>query len=449
MVVQADAPPGDVLAARDSSLGIALAGATDLRGVADAYQRLFAGAAESLAGGAGAKGSRAGDVPFVQILVRHTSGDAPAIQETLRRYTAAVESLAAKAMFPSRTAPAMWEGTGRDEHLLIRGNHKTEGDVVPRRFLEALAGPQPLSVAQGSGRLELARQIVDPKVNPFVARTAVNRAWQHLTGRGIVASVDNLGVLGERPTHPELLDYLSNHFVRDGWSLKRLIRSIVLSSTYQMASRVEGGSAAALRAEEIDPANLLLHRMRVRRLEAEAIRDSILATSGRLDTKMYGPSVPVYLTEFMQGRGRPAASGPLDGAGRRSVYQAVRRNFLSPMMLAFDAPIPFTMMGRRNVSNVPAQALILMNDPFVVEQSQVFARRVLSRGEASRRERIAWLYETALSRPPSDEEVQSAMSFLENQAAELGLSGERRDDVRLWVDLCHVIFNVKEFVFVE
>jgi hypothetical protein len=455
MVAQADAPPGDSLAARGSSLEAALegAGASELRGVAEVYQRLFAAAWEGLRSGKWAPGSRGEGAPFVQVLVRHTSGDAPAIKEALDRYAAATESLRAKTNFQSRTAPAMWEGTGHNEHLLIRGNHKTEGDVVPRRFLEALAGPQPLSTGRGSGRRELARQIVDPKLNPFVARTAVNRVWQHLTGRGIVASVDNLGVLGERPTHPELLDYLASRLVSDGWSIKRLIRAIVLSSIYQMASRVEGdkpaAAAAALRAEEIDPANLLLHRMRVRRLQAEAIRDSILAVSGRLDATMYGPSVPVYLTAFMQGRGRPAASGPLDGAGRRSVYQAVRRNFLSPMMLAFDAPIPFTTMGRRNVSNVPAQALILMNDPFVVEQSQVFAKRVLERGGASPRERIAWMYERALSRPPSDEELQSAVTFLETQPVELGLSADRRDDVRLWADLCHVIFNLKEFVFVE
>src|SRR5262249_42533181 len=139
-----------------------------------------------------------------------------------------------------------------------------------------------------------------------------------------------------------------------GWSLKRLHRLLLLSSTYQMASRAEG------KAEEADPQNKLLHRMRVRRLEAEAIRDAMLAVSGRLDRTMYGPGVLPYLTPFMVGRGRPETSGPLDGAGRRSVYLNVRRNFLTPLFLAFDYPVPFSTMGRRSVSNVPAQALTLL-----------------------------------------------------------------------------------------
>ncbi len=188
-------------------------------------------------------------------------------------------------------------------------------------------------------------------------------------GRGLVASVDNFGLLGEKPSHPELLDYLAERFVKEGWSTKRLIREIVLSSTYQMASK---GDA---KTDEADPSNLLLHRANIKRLEAEAIRDSLLAVSGRLDLAAGGPSVPVYLTSFMEGRGRPGGSGPMDGAGRRSVYTELRRNFISPMLLAFDMPIPFSSMGRRSISNVPAQALILMNDPFVLAQAELWRRR--------------------------------------------------------------------------
>lgn len=158
--------------------------------------------------------------------------------------------------------------------------------------------------------------------------------------------------------------------------------------------------------------------------------------------------MPVYLTPFMQGRGRPAKSGPLDGDGRRSIYIAIRRNFLSPMMLAFDQPIPFTSIGRRNTSNVPAQALILMNDPFVVQQSQVWARRLLAETDdpAARVERM---YRLAFARAPRADEQAAALDFLAQQGQELGLSPQQAlSDVRAWADLCHVMFNVKEFVFV-
>src|SRR5262249_52356359 len=149
-------------------------------------------------------------------------------------------------------------------------------------------------------------------------------------------SVDDFGVQGQPPTHPELLDFLAAELERRGWSLKAMHRLMVTSSAYRMASR---GDEAA---DKADPQNKLLHRMPLRRLEAEAIRDAMLAVSGRLDRKMYGPGPLPHLTPFMVGRGRPGASGPLDGDGRRSVYLNVRRNFLNPMFLAFDYPVPFT-----------------------------------------------------------------------------------------------------------
>src|SRR5262249_47456721 len=156
---------------------------------------------------------------------------------------------------------------------------KVLGPVVPRRFLEALAGAEGLSVSHGSGRLEWARQITDPKIDPFVPRVFVNRVWHHLFGRGIVSSVDNFGVLGEAPTHPELLDMLAFQFIDEGWSLKRLVRSLVLSRAYQMAAQSDAAS------DKADPQNLWLHRMRIRRLEGESIRDAMLTLSGRLDLR--------------------------------------------------------------------------------------------------------------------------------------------------------------------
>jgi hypothetical protein len=216
-------------------------------------------------------------------------------------------------------------------------------------------------------------------------------------------------------------------------------RLMLLSSTYRMSS------AADARAEVIDPQNRRLHRMPIQRLEAEMIRDAMLAVSGRLDRRMFGPSVMPYLTSFMEGRGRPEASGPLDGAGRRSVYLGVRRNFLTPLFLAFDYPIPFTAMGRRTVSNVPAQALTLMNDSFVIQEAQTWAKRTLAAPGLSTRERITMLYATAFSRPPTAEEIAEAQEFLEAQEKQYGGS----DPLKAWTDLCHVLLNVKEFIFIQ
>ncbi len=272
------------------------------------------------------------------------------VNELVRDFSRAESKLAAKVRRESRLAPALFEGWPVDDRLHIRGSHKALGEIIPRRFLEALMGPKPIESHSifSSGRDVLADQVTDPAIDPFIARVYVNRIWHHLFGRGIVASVDNFGVMGERPTHPELLDYLADRFVREGWSTKRLIRELVLSRTYRMSSQ---GDPAA---DQADAQNLLLHKARLRRLEGEAIRDSMLAVSGRLDDKMYGKSVPIHLTEFIDGRGK-GQSGPLDGDGRRSIYLAVKRNFLSPMLLAFDTPTPFSTMGRRTVSNVPAQ----------------------------------------------------------------------------------------------
>jgi hypothetical protein len=344
-----------------------------------------------------------------------------------------------EATLPSpRGGPAMADGTGVNDRVYIRGNPKNLGDEAPRRFLEALAGLDQPAPESGSGRLELARRVLDPS-NPLPARVIVNRLWGRHFGEGIVRTPDDFGVQGERPTHPELLDWLAAELVRQGWSLKAMHRLMVLSSTYRMASRGDAD------AEEKDPQNKLLHRMPVRRLEAEAVRDAMLAVSGRLDEKMYGPGPTPYLTPYQVGRGRPDASGPLDGDGRRSVYLNVRRNFLNPMLVAFDYPTPFTCIGRRNTSNVPAQALTLLNNPFVVQQAKRWADRELAVPDRTAKERVADLYLTAFGRPPTDGETDDALTFLENQAKEYG----KADDPRAWADLCHVLFNVKAFIFVN
>jgi len=253
----------------------------------------------------------------------------------------------------------------------------------------------------------------------------VNRVWHHLFGRGLVPTPDNLGVMGEAPTHPELLDWLAKRFIADGWSLKKLIRRIVLSSTYRMAST---GDAAA---ERLDPGDALLHRARLRRLEGEAIRDAVLAVSGGLSPELYGPPVPVHLSAYQTGRGRPE-SGPVDGAGRRSIYLAVHRNFLSSFLSVFDFPVPMSCAGRRAVSNVPAQALALLNDPFVVERSRAWADRLPATSDG---ERVDAIFRTALGRPAEEEEKRAATRYVHSGGS--------------WAELCHTVLNMKDFVYLR
>jgi hypothetical protein len=428
-------------------LGEALTEAAEgsLESLAASYQHLFLQTLDRLAADQVRVESAADHARLANWLVRHAglfmAPGNPATErwrEAVRSFLDRQAQLVSEIRRESRLAVALLDGSGEDEHVFIRGSPKAPGELVPRRFLEALAGPAPLAIGQGSGRLELARQMTDPLRDPFLPRVLVNRVWHHLFGRGIVASTDNFGVLGDRPTHPDLLDHLADRFVREGWSIKKLIRALVLSSAYRMSSRPGGPG------DEVDPDNLLLHRMRMRRLEGETIRDAMLAVSGRLNDRLYGPSVLVHLTAFQEGRGRPQ-SGPLDGDGRRSLYLAVRRNFLSAFLLAFDTPSPFSTVGRRTVSNVPAQSLLLLNDPFVSQQAQRWAQRVLAE-PGSARARIAGMYQSAFGRAPTESELCNCLAFLDRQAA---LAMKRPDDPAVWADLAHVLFNVKEFIFLN
>ena len=368
---------------------------------------------------------------------------APEQDAALAEITAQMDKIADDLPTPMR-ALAITDGTPEENAVYIRGDWKTEGELVPRRFLSAVSGAdQPAPPEKDSGRLELAARMLGDSAH-LVSRTMVNRIWHHLTGRGIAKTVDNFGELGDPPTHPELLDWLSAEFRADGWSVKRMIKRVMMSSTYQMSSKPVHDET-----EERDPTNALLHRMRVKRLEGEAVRDSILAISGRLNTSMFGPPVPVHLDEFMTGRGSGQwKSGPLDGEGRRSLYLTVRRNFMSPMMLAFDMPQPFSTMGRRTVSNVPAQALILLNDPFVVQQSSVWAARAIA-AESDPTRRIDLMHVEAFGRPVTPEDTKRMLAFIDEQGQARDVAADQRSHHEpLWADLAHVLFNVKELILV-
>lgn len=330
---------------------------------------------------------------------------------------------------PVRRALAMGKGTPENAHVYIRGSHRSLGDEVPRRFLEALGGEE-------GDRLNLANQVAS-SANPLTARVMVNRIWHHLFGRGIVPTVDDFGPMGQPASHPELLDWLASDFVENGWSVKQQIRQIVLSSTYRQSAK-SNPSVDPAKLATVDPDNVLLSSMPVRRLTAEAIRDSILSVSGRLDDEMFGDPVPTHRTAFMTGRGA-RDSGPLDGAGRRSIYGAVYRNFLSPFMLTFDTPSPFGPKGRRNISNVPAQALVLLNDPFVAEQSALWGKHAVESKEPVP-DKIRNMYLSGLGREPSQSELASVETFLKSRGVETE---------KAWADFAHVLFNTKEFIFLN
>ena len=325
-----------------------------------------------------------------------------------------------------------------DIRIHVRGNHKNLGELVPRQFLQIVAGENQEPFRTGSGRLELARWATSEQ-NPLTARVMVNRVWKHHFGRGLVATPDNFGETGDRPTHPELLDWLAADFMENGWSVKDLQRRIVLSRTYQM------DSMPSEQGKQADPLNTLLSHMPVRRLEAEAIRDSILAVSGSLKREFGGPPIPPHISEHQDGRGKPE-SGPLDGAGRRSIYIGVRRNFLPPLFLAFDYPSPMSTIGRRGVSAVPSQALILLNNAFVNQQAALWAELALSETE-SPSSRMEYMFEKAFSRLPEPKEISALDEFVQTQRQ--ANAADKDAEVRIWTDVAHVLINSTEFIFVR
>jgi len=360
----------------------------------------------------------------------------PDVSESLTR-----RQQLADGVYDSTFYNGICDGFGRNSPVFVRGSHKELTRPVPRRFLSALPSNDTVFHSAGSGRMELADAIANPQ-NPLMARVMVNRIWYQIFGRGIVETVDNFGLQGKLPSHPELLDYLAIKFQKEGWSVKKMIKYIAMSSTFRRSTTAAEG------VEKSDPDNILLSYFPVLRLEAEDIRDGLLAVSGRLDTAIFGPPVPVHITEFMQGRGRPKESGPLDGDGRRSIYQEVRRNFLEPLMLAFDRPVPFSTFGKRNTTNVPSQSLILMNDPFVIQQAELMAKNLFDQNMSGVDDRFKWIYLRAFAREPSPGELEKAKSFIENLAK---LHAVKDHDVlmslNVWKDYCHTIFNSKEFIY--
>ncbi|MDX1982862.1 MAG: DUF1553 domain-containing protein, partial [Bryobacteraceae bacterium] len=337
---------------------------------------------------------------------------------------------------------------------LVARYREIEAGIEPPRVVEGLADightnePVParyLEFLNGGGRRELAANIASAS-NPLTARVMVNRVWHHIFGRGIVATPDNFGAIGDAPSHPELLDYLAASFTGDGWSVKKLIRLLVTSETFR-----QSGMASA-KAKELDPRNALLHHYPLRRLPAESLRDSLLAISGKLRPAMYGPSTDPHRAEAKDYR--RLFSGPLDGAGRRSIYLKVTRMEGNTFLDTFDYPNPMAARGSRDVTNVPLQALTLLNDPFVVGEAEATARRLLAKPAASADdesvdERLGALFQLVLAREP-DAAERERFAGLARELASLHKipTAEAASSLPLWKDLAHAILNLKEFLYI-
>ena len=307
---------------------------------------------------------------------------------------------------------AMVEGGGQDMRVALRGNRLKPGEIAPRRFLQVIAGDDPPRFQQGSGRLELARAIVDSD-NPITARVIANRVWQHYFGRGIVASASNFGMTGERPTHPLLLDWLARRLIESEWSLKTLHREILLSSTYQLDTQYDEHKA------RVDGDNRWLWRMNRRRLDIETYRDSLLSVGGELDTRIGGP-----------------AQANLLSSRRRTIYGAVRRdnqNASDELLRMFDFPNPRLSNSGRMATTTAGQQLFALNSKFVIQRSRELAAR--TKGNV----RQAFLL--VFGREPSRAELALATSFIDDN------SGDTSVSLSPWEQYCHVLLISNEVLY--
>ncbi|WP_435022479.1 PSD1 and planctomycete cytochrome C domain-containing protein [Tundrisphaera sp. TA3] len=334
---------------------------------------------------------------------------------------------------PYPVAYAVADGTPHDARIQKRGEPTTPGEAVPRRFLQVLGGDR-VPPDSGSGRLALADWLTRP-TNPLTARVMANRIWQHHFGRGLVATENDFGRRGLASSHPELLDHLARRFMDGGWSVKALHRAILLSAVYQ-----QSGSG--------DSAPDLIARYPRRRLDAEEIRDAMLAISGTLDLSPAGPHPfpPVETWAFTQHN--PFAA--VYETNRRSVYLMTQRLKRHPFLALFDGPDPNASTPRRSATTVPTQALFFLNDPFVHAQASAFAGKLVA-ATPDDRARLLLAFETALSRLPSAEDEAEALAFLDDERKDLASTGIAPADIDglAWSALARTLFARNEFLFVD
>ncbi len=342
---------------------------------------------------------------------------------------------------PDRTIGGLddWR-EGADAAIAVRGEPGHQGATVRRgtiRFLEDLV-TEPTTTA--SGRLELASSIADAR-NPLTSRVFVNRVWLHLFGEGLVRTPDDFGHLGDRPSHPELLDFLAVRFMEEGWSLKKLVRMIVTSATWKQSSQPSPEALA------VDPENRLLSHWPRRRLEAEAIRDAMLAVAGRLDPAVGGPPIDPYRAK--EDAAKRLFSGPLDGDGRRSLY--LRMTLMEPprFLSLFNQPSPQMTVGKRDRSTVPEQALALLNDPFVRAMADAWGTRQRVASADDLEHGAAAMLAAGLGRPGSATEVEQLLDVARACSAARAATATEHDPTTVWKDIAHAILLMPEFSHVD
>lgn len=340
--------------------------------------------------------------------------------DTLKAHVQTLEKALPKA---AKVMATVDDDDAGDIPIAIRGVVHNKGPLTPRGTLQVASHEPFPAIPEGqSGRGELADWTCSPH-NPLTSRVIVNRVWQWTMGRGLVSTVDNFGSMGQPPTHPELLDYLATSFVENDWSIKTLIRQILLSRTYQLQT------LSSVQANPADPDNQLLSHAHRKRLHAEQIRDALLAISGKLDATKAGPN--------LRG-GTSSEYGYQFTSTRRSVYVPVFRNRLPQLFEVFDFPDPNIQSGSRNVSTIASQALLLMNHPFVIEQSQTAAERLLQMDLADDASRIDYAYRQVIGRPPTAEELSVMSKFIDGQA-----DGSKPQAV--WTILYQTLFQSIDF----
>ncbi|QDV13496.1 Planctomycete cytochrome C [Rosistilla oblonga] len=333
------------------------------------------------------------------------------------------------------------DGEVADTSVHLRGSHLTLGDVVPRRFPEVLASTdQPPLPPETSGRLQFAQWLTDGQ-HPLTARVMANRIWHGHFGKGLVTTVDNFGLQGAPPTHPELLDWLANQFVESGWSIKTMHRTIMLSEAYQRSSQHDPKNV------EADPGNSLYWRFNLRRLEAEAIRDSLLAVSGQLD-RTVGGNISQYKNREYVFNHTSQDKSTYDSY-RRSIYVPVIRNHLYDMFQLFDYSDASVLNGNRNVSTIAPQALFLMNSEWVSELALSIADRLLQ-DSSDPAARIDQLYMQSFGRPATADERDRSLDFVSQFASLSKTSTDREEAERqAWQRLCQAIVASSEFVYIR
>ncbi len=331
-------------------------------------------------------------------------------------------------------ADAVEEDKPVHQKVLIRGDLNNPGEDAPVAVPAILSSYNPPKQFQGSGRMEFAGWLVDP-ANPLPSRVMVNRIWSWHFGEGIVRSVDNFGKTGERPDNLELLDYLANRFIQNGWSVKQLTKAIMLSNTYQMAAETED------KAYTVDPENRMLSRFNRQRMSVEQLRDSMLFISGKLDETMGGTLQSGFGTDGENSSGR--LSMKPEALTRRTVYVPLRRANLPNMMNLFDFGDATTVNGHRSLTNVAPQALFMMNSGFVEQRSSELAKTVFA-AASDPRERINQAFVRILNRKPSGEEADRALTYISNMQERF-----KEPEAKAWQSFCQILFSSNEFIYIE